>query len=609
MKRDVDAAWVALAAFVAYLGNLANGFVYDDRYIVERNPLVQNLDWRGLLTSSYWGDIVYAGLYRPVTMLTYGLNRAVSESAIGFHLVNNLLHAAVSVLVLWSARALGATRFVSVTAALLFALHPIQSEAVTAIVGRSDLLALGLTLAAFVVYSRGEHPWAAGALIFLAAGSKESAFFALTVFGAHALFYERRNLAPIVSAALGALALRLWLVDVSARSVGFLDNPAASAPLITRILTAFALFFEYVSQILWPRTLSADYSFNQIPLATGIDGRVLAGLVIVVALAVVAIRNRGLTATAALTFSIPIGLVLHILFPIGTLFAERLTYIPMFGASLLMALGLARLGRHRAWLAGAILIACAARTGVRNLDWKDNETLFRKTIETSPNSARAYFLLGTELLEQERFDASARAFEGGLTLYPRHPGAQMSLGEALLAAGDVEGAADRFRVGFFQQPSDAARDRATTTAMSAGRAHARRGDWELAKKSFESVLDMKPGSSEAMNQLGLIAEREGKLDEAERHYESVLALDPAYVPTVVNLASVRMQTGDLSEAEALYRRAISFAPESYEAYNGLGIALARQGRPGEAEQAFRRAVTIDPALQAARDNLRALGIP
>lgn len=68
-----------------------------------------------------------------------------------------------------------------------------------------------------------------------------------------------------------------------------------------------------------------------------------------------------------------------------------------------------------------------------------------------------------------------------------------------------------------------------------------------------------------------------------------------------------MNGSELAAAEELFRQAISLAPNSYEAYNGLGIALARQGRVGDAETALRKALEIDPRLDAARDNLRALG--
>jgi len=106
---------------------------------------------------------------------------------------------------------------------------------------------------------------------------------------------------------------------------------------------------------------------------------------------------------------------------------------------------------------------------------------------------------------------------------------------------------------------------------------------------------------------GLVAERQGDLEGALRLYQESLTIDPNYIPAILNLASVRMNSGELGAAEELFRRAVSLAPDSYEAYNGLGIALARQGRNDESEAAFRKALEIDPNLEAARDNLRALG--
>jgi len=115
------------------------------------------------------------------------------------------------------------------------------------------------------------------------------------------------------------------------------------------------------------------------------------------------------------------------------------------------------------------------------------------------------------------------------------------------------------------------------------------------------------GFAQATRRQEGVAERQGDLEGALRLYQESLTIDPNYIPAILNLASVRMNSGELGAAEELFRRAVSLAPDSYEAYNGLGIALARQGRNDESEAAFRKALEIDPNLEAARDNLRALG--
>ena len=614
--RDVDFFLVAACALLAYTNNLDNGFTYDDRFIIEQNPLVQNLDWWGLLTSSYWGDIVSAGLYRPLTLLSFGVNRALGASALGFHLVNNLLHAGASVLVLVATRSLGARRFVALAAGLLFALHPIQTEAVDSIVGRAEILAFVFALGAFVVFVRGNNPITVGGLFFLALCSKESAAFAAPLFALYWLFFERRNLVSIVGAVVAYAALRVAILGsfgIEGREIGFLDNPLAGAPLVARISGALILLAEYAKRIVWPVTLSADYSYNQIPLVS--DVRVFAGLALAACLGLLAWKKRGLVGFAALALLLPITGFLHIFFPLGTLFAERLMYLPLFGAVLLVACGLAALPRGP-WLLGVLLVLNAVRVVSRNPDWRDNETLFRRTVQTSPQSARSHFLLGAELLELERFAEAAASFETGLSIAPQHLGARMSLGQALFGAEDAAGALAAFEDALRRAPPyeppyeieiDEIRELALQAALAAGRLKAREANWSEARIYFHRANEIDPDNPDATNSLGLVAERQGDIDEAQRLYEASLESDPDYVPAILNLASVRMTTGQLPVAEELFRRAVSLAPDSYEAYNGLGIALARQGRNDEAETAFRKAFEIDPSLEAARDNLRALG--
>ena len=607
MRQNVDALVVAGVALLAYLNNLANGFVYDDRFIVEQNPLVQNLDWWGLFTASYWSDIVEAGLYRPLTLLSFGVNRALGESATGFHLVNDLLHAGASVVVLSAARALGASRFVSLAAALVFACHPLQTEAVDSLVGRAEILAFTFAIGAFVLYVRGTKPVLVAVLFFLALCSKESAAFAAPLFVFYWLLFERKNLVPIAGAVIAYAALRFVMLGsfgIEGRAIGYLDNPVADAPLATRVSSGFILLQNYVQLTLWPKTLSADYSFNQIPLTP--DVRVLAGVIVVLALGGLAWKRRGLTAFAALAFVVPLTGFLHILFPLGTLFAERLMYLPMFGAALLIALALSTLPR-RSWLLAILLLLSTVRVVSRNRDWRDNETLFRRTVETSPASARSHFLLGAELLQQKRYAEAVSSWEAGLSIF-RHPGALVSHGESLLGAGEPVRAEAVFRDALRATPeSEEIRSVALDASLAAGRQRAREGQWAQARNHFERALELDTANAEATNYMGLIAERQGDLEEARRLYQQALALDAEHVPAVLNLASVLMNTGELRAAEELFRRAVTLAPDSYEAYNGLGIALGRQGRNDEAEVAFRRAFEIDPSLDAARDNLRALG--
>jgi tetratricopeptide (TPR) repeat protein len=620
------AVLVFTATLFVYSGNLGNGFVYDDRYVVERNPLVQNLDFPGLLTTSYWGEIVGAGLYRPLTLLSFGLNRAFGASAFSFHLANDILHGVASILALLVARSLGLSAIASLAAALLFALHPVQSEAVNGLVGRAEILAFSFTCVSFLLFVRKAHPLLVGAPFVCALLSKESAAFALPLFVLYRR--DRARLLALGGAFVTALALRLAVLGgfgIEGREIGFLDNPLAHSGPGVRFLSAPVLLLHSLRLVLWPRVLSADYSFDQIPIPqTAADPRVLVGVLVLALLGVAAWRDGRPSANlrafspgylstviAALTFLLPLAGSLHLLFPLGTIFAERLLYLPMLGAALAFGVATEKLYERRrrisALVAFAVLGACAARVRTRIPDWRDNETLFRKTIETSPFSARSYFLLGAELLEQKRFPAAAESFSTGLAIYPAHFGARMSLGEALLAAGDAARAEEAFRQALEQEPASAdARNAAVEAALALGREQARALDFAAARESFERAIALDENAASAWNLLGLVSEREGRLEEARSCYERALTIDPRHVEALVNVASLRLNAGELGLAEETYRRALELAPQSYEAYNGIGITLARQGRTAEAREAFENAVAIDPGLDAARENLRAL---
>ncbi|MGH9336101.1 MAG: tetratricopeptide repeat protein, partial [Vicinamibacteria bacterium] len=591
------------ASVLVYSGTLGNGFVYDDRFVVEQNSLVQNLEWWGLVSTGYWGELVDAGLYRPLTLLSFGLNRALGPSPFGFHLANLILHGLAAVLTLLVARTVGLSRGGSACAALLFALHPPQSEAVNAIVGRAEILAFSFAIGSLLLFARNRSPALVGATFFLGLLSKESAAFALPLFFLHRR--EARSFVPLALALAAYGTLRFAALDglgISGREIGFLDNPLAEAGFATRLLTAPVLVLQYAKLVAWPRVLSADYSFDQIPIpVTFLEARVLLGVALL-AIAVFLSARRGALGFAVFAFFVPLLGFLHLLFPLGTLFGERLLYLPMLGAALAFGLAIDALLKRSVWLGGlvlaTVLVASAARVWSRNLDWRDNETLFRRTIETAPRSARGHFLLGAELLEKRNFAEAAEWFEKGLSIYPNHLGARMSLGEALLAAGEPDRAEVELRRALALAPkSEDVRRAVLEAALARGRDRARAEDFEGARESFERALALDQRDPSAWNYLGLVSERQGRLGEARRHYERALAHDPDHVPALLNLASVSLSAGELASAEEIYRRVLVLAKDSYEAYNGLGIALARQGRRGEAAAAFEKAIALEPGLE------------
>jgi hypothetical protein len=185
------------------------------------------------------------------------------------------------------------------------------------------------------------------------------------------------------------------------------------APLSTRVLTGLEILGLYARLLLWPVTLSADYSYRQLIIVHGLDGpgaasAVLPGVVALLALAALggwALRRAVRPALfGVLFFCVSYSVVSNLVVPMGTLAGERLLYLPSVGFCVVVAFGLLAIGRAAGQrLAMALLVAVVglygARTVVRTFDWRDRETLYGTAARASPDCVRAHYNYAAALME------------------------------------------------------------------------------------------------------------------------------------------------------------------------------------------------------------------
>ena len=236
---------VALAAFLTYINTLNNGFVLDDFGLILFNDAVRTFDAAFLLTSDYWAGYEgrISGLYRPLTTLSLALEFHLwGERPELFHLTNTLLHAANALLVYSLGRHLGKAA-IGLGAGLLFATHPLHSEAVAYVAGRADLLASLFALAALNCSLRarqtGKTRWRALAVLALAPGllcKEQAAIVPGLLLGMDWLLWRQGRLKRWPWAEYGAhiLVLSVYLCAryaaldaLTIASIDFLDNPLA----------------------------------------------------------------------------------------------------------------------------------------------------------------------------------------------------------------------------------------------------------------------------------------------------------------------------------------------------------------------------------------------
>jgi tetratricopeptide (TPR) repeat protein len=428
--------WALLAGAVLVYGNtLVNGFTMDDNMYVVSNAQVTHFTLKGLFAPTPYNNV-----FRPATFGSYALDWFVGGARPAvFHLVNVLLHALVTLLLYLVLRKLLATvqqgDIAAWVAALLFAVHPLHTEAVASIAGRSELLAMAFLLAAWLLHLK-DLPLLALVSFLVALLSKESAvvFLPLVLAGD----YARGRMKPwhrysaILATAVAYLAL-LWRVQggrFGEKGINFLDNPLAHLPATVRILNAFRIAWKYLGLHVYPATLSSDYSYNAIPLYANArhTAPALIAAALVLALWFWALwTGRKEWVLAGAIYLAAFAVTGNILLPTGTIMGERLAYLPSAGFCLLVALFWLRFEQQQrtiAWaLLGIVVIALSVRTVVRNRDWHDNIRLFSADAKAVPGSAKIHSNLGAQYFSLGEVDRASRELQTALSIYPNLPDA------------------------------------------------------------------------------------------------------------------------------------------------------------------------------------------
>lgn len=455
---------ILLVSFVlsfSFFGNGIGGdFVLDDTVVVEkRGDLKDASNFWNLLASPYHQNAPYTGLYRPITMMSYALNFALfGQDPVGFHVVNIIIHAIAVWLVVVILRQLVPRGPLPYLAGLLFLVHPIHTEAVTSIVGRAELLAFCFGLTAIYFSLRGSL-WLGATTFLLALLSKESAVAILPIIVY--LWHWRQQVAwPVIFkrgiklvGALGVyLLLRYWVLGVytfHSAAVSFIENPLAFMPWTERIANSLKILTLYLFKLVWPVQLSADYSYNSIPLVSSLfsSWQAMAGLLALLTLvALLIFGRRGLVGWATVCFLFPYLVISNLIFPIGTIMGERLMYFPSLGLVVLVAWALLRL--HWRVLGLALYLFLVVASGVltvqRNRDWLTSERLFNAAVTVTSNGLVTKTALAAHNLEKgELAEAGVRLAEAE-AIYADYAPLQNLMGIAAAKAGNLAEAERRY---------------------------------------------------------------------------------------------------------------------------------------------------------------------
>ena len=551
---------IVAAGIWAYHNSFQGPFIFDDGPSILENPHIRHL-WP--ITEPMVTSPKLAVQGRPVECLTLALNYAWGGLNVrGYHAVNLMLHLACALVLFGLLRRTfesetlrdrfgTAAPWLAAAIALIWEVHPLQTESVTYIVQRSELLMglfLLLTLYGTLRGSRSSRSWvwylAAVVSCALGMGSKEVMVGAPLI----VLLYDRVFLAPSfrqlwqrrMGLYVGLGATWLLLAALVAGTI----HPMTSVGIegLTPwdyLMTEAGVIIYYLRLCFWPHPLVIDY-FDW-PITRSLKDAVLPGLVVLGLLGatVWAFRRRPWLGFAGAWFFLILAPTSSFLPSAGEMAAERRMYLPLAAVITMAVIGAFALGRRllnkpQGAALGCVGTACvvalfAFLTIQRNRDYHSALTIWQDTVAKRPNNARAQNNLGLAFAKLGSLDDAIGQYEQALRIKPDLADAQFNWGLAL----------------------------------------AQQGRLQEAISHWEQTLRIKPDLAEAQYNWGLALVQQGRLEEAISHWEQALRIDPDLADAHYNWGLALEKLGRAAQAIPHYRQALRIQPDFAQARNAL----------------------------------------
>jgi tetratricopeptide (TPR) repeat protein len=604
-KKNLD-LWIAfglaVAIIAAYWQVGSHEFInFDDLYYVSNLHVIQGLTWGGFAwalrpaqSPSFWF---------PLTLLSHMLDRELFGDRSGLHhLMSAGIHLLSSVLLFFVFKRATGARWPSAFVAFAFALHPLHVESVAWAAERKDVLSGFFWIATMWAYVRyAEKPSAgryAGVALLFCCGLMSKATvvtlpFALLLFdfwplrrdsGKRALVLEKL---PLIALSIAASAVTFF-----AQRQGGAVQTIDQMSMATRIGNALISYIAYPVKFVWPSNLAVFYPYAEHPAWE------IAGAAMVLALITFAVARAGERRYLAIGWLWYLGTLVPVigLVQVGDQArADRFTYIPMIGISIMLAWGGPALFENRGWnrmaLAGLASTLCAGWFVVTYVDvryWRDSVALFRHALEVVDGNYIAYNSLGAELRKRGQVDEAISDFENAIRIRPLFGEARMNLGEALMARGRTAEALPHLQEAVRLEPESPFAHLNLGTALNVS------GRTADAEAQYREALRLDPGLANAHEGIGVVWLRAGRAREALPELLEAIRLDPQTAMGYYNAGRALMVLDRPGEAAAQFAESIRLEPGNAEAHFNLGTAFAAKGQTSEALAEFQTAVRLRP---------------
>ncbi|ERE88109.1 transmembrane and TPR repeat-containing protein 3 [Cricetulus griseus] len=652
-----------------YWNSLFCGFVFDDvSAILDNKDLHPSTPIKTLFQNDFWGTPMSEERshksYRPLTVLTFRLNYLLSElKPMSYHLLNTVFHAIVSVVFLKVCK-LFLDKRSSVIAALLFAVHPIHTEAVTGVVGRAELLSSVFFLAAFLSYTKSKGPdnsivWTPIALTVLlvavATLCKEQGITVIGICCVYEVFVAqgvRKNYTlPLLCTAAGQflrgkgsipfsmlqtliklivlmfstlllVVIRVQVIQSQLPVFTRFDNPAAVSPTPTRQLTFNYLLPVNAWLLLNPSELCCDWTMGTIPLIESfLDIRNLATFAFfsfLGALGIFSLRYPGDSSKTVLMalclMALPFIPASNLFFPVGFVVAERVLYVPSMGFCILVAHGWQKISnksvlKKLSWIClSMVILTHALKTLHRNWDWESEYTLFMSALKVNKNNAKLWNNVGHALENEKNFERALKYFLQATYVQPDDIGAHMNVGRTYKNLNRTREAEESYMLAKSLMPQDQMK-RILFMYFKQGELLLKMNKPLKAKEAYLKALELDRNNADLWYNLAIVYIELKEPNEALKNFNRALELNPKHKLSLFNSAILMQESGEVKLRPEARKRLLSYIneePQDANGYFNLGMLAMDDKKDSEAEAWMKKAIKLQADFRSALFNLALL---
>jgi protein O-mannosyl-transferase len=626
-----------LFSVLLYANTFTHEYAQDDAIVITDNmftsegvsgiPGILKYDtFYGFFKEEGKANLVAGGRYRPLTLVMFAVEvQLFGQKPFVGHVFNALFYGLTAVvLYLLLLKLFGPERdparayFVALSAAFLFAAHPIHTEVVANIKGRDEIAALLGSLAALYFSLRAyseKKPLLnilAGVVFFLGLMSKENAITFLAIVPLAYYFFTQAKpgkiavqLLPFLAAAVVFIIIRGSILGFSLGTVSMelMNNPFLKLEsgqwvhftLGEKMATVAYTLGKYLSLLFFPHPLTHDYYPRQVGIVTWNDPQAVISLVAYIGLAVYAVRGlfkKDPLSFAVFFYLITLSIVSNVVFPVGVPMAERLVFMPSAGFCLAIALIAYKLVVGKKFesfrqlypalgVLAVVTLVFGILTIARNPAWKNNYTLFTTDIKTSPKSAKLRNAVGGELIaqsakvqdenqKQKMLQEAASHLQEAIRIHPTYKNAYLLLGNCY---------------NYLKH-------------------------FETSIQNYRKALELDPNYKDAINNLGITyrdagrfyGEQQNDLAKALQYLLQAYELRPEEYETLRLLGVAYGIGGNSQKALEFFSKAAEIQPDDADALYNLGTAYLNAGMADKGNENIQKALEIDPNVAIRRQN-------